>query len=602
MYSAPLMTSPLHIDTVLRALFHEVSDAVAIADAQCCIAHVNPALERTFGYTLDELRGQSARILYENESQFPDPEKSDSYPAFATGAGEVPGSYLANYRRRDGSTFPGETVGGTMRDVSGGFAGLLVIMRDVSARVRAEREAETSHTRLCDALEALHEGFSLWDREDRLVLCNTQYRTLYPASAPLMVPGVRFEDLARHAVENREFDVPEAEREAWLSARVQQHRSPPSQPFEQHHRDGRWLLVSEHRTRDGGLVGICTDISARKRAELSLARLSAIGSRPGVSIEHKMMELLELGCAHFELPIGVLSVLEEDTFTVQHAVSPAHGLAPGVSYPVNGTPCGHTLASGTVVDLTGEQASIAPRFEQLGIGAYLGAPYLVNGRAHGTVCFFGAHRTQPFGEANHELLRVIARWVGHEFERQLALDELDRARAELERLAAIDELTGLLNRRAVFEFGNAEFGRARRYGHRMCVLMLDLDHFKRVNDTLGHAAGDRVLRGVAACCRNVVRNVDAVGRVGGEEFTLVLVQTGQETGIEIAERIRAAVMHVFVVPGMRVSASIGVAELCTSDNDFEALLARADTALYEAKESGRNNVRVAPECRAPHVA
>jgi diguanylate cyclase (GGDEF)-like protein/PAS domain S-box-containing protein len=597
MYSAPPTTTPPHLETVIGAVFHEIADAVVVADARCCIAQVNPALERTFGYTQAELRGRSASVLYENESASPSPQELHSGSAAAAMR-----PFLARFRRRDGSVFAGEAVSGTMRDADGGFAGSVAIVRDISSRVHAQQQAAANLERLTDALEALDEGFSLWDRDDRLVLCNAPYRAMYPVSAPHMVPGAHFEELVRYAVESGEFDVPEAEREAWLRERVRRHRAPPSQPFEQRHRDGRWLLVSEHRTRDGGVAGIRMDISTRKRAELALARLSAIGSRPGVSIDHKMQELLELGCAHFELPVGALSVLEDDSLTVRHAVSPVDGLAPGVSYPVQGTPCGHTLASGAVVDLTGKQADVAPSFEHLGMGAYLGAPFMVNGRAHGTVCFFGAARSQPFAESDQELLRLIARWVGHEVERQDAQDELERTRAELERLAAIDELTGLLNRRAVFEFGNGEFARARRYAQPMCVLVLDLDHFKRVNDTLGHAAGDRVLKGVAACCRNVVRNVDAVGRLGGEEFTLVLVQTGNETGLEIAERIRAAVNCVFVVPGMRVSASIGVAELDAGDADFEALLARADAALYRAKDDGRNRVYVAPACRTPNVA
>lgn len=595
MYSAPPITTPLHLESVIGAVFYEIPDAVVIADARSCIAQVNPALERTFGYTQDELRGRSARILYEHESEFPEAQELHSGSAAMR-------PYLARYRRRDGSVFAGETVGGTMRDASGAFAGSVAIVRDVSARAPAAQQAAASVDRLTDALEALDEGFSLWDRDDRLVLCNTPYRKMYPVCAPHMVPGARFEDLVRFAVENGEFDVPEEEREAWMRERVSRHRSPPPRPFEQRHRDGRWLLISEHRTRDGGVAGIRMDISMRKRAELALARLSAIGSRPGVTIEHKMHELLELGCAHFELPVGALNVLDGDTLTVRHSVSPIDGLAPGVTYPVQGTPCGHTLDSGTVVDMSGKQGDFAPMFEHLGLGAYLGAPFTVHGRAHGTVCFFGAAREQGFTESDQELLRVIARWVGHEVERQEAQDELDRTRGELERLAAIDELTGLLNRRAIFEFGNGEFERARRYAHPMCVLVLDLDHFKRVNDTLGHAAGDRVLKSVASCCRNVVRSVDAVGRLGGEEFTLVLVQTGKETGVEIAERIRAAVTYVFVVPGMRVSTSIGVAELGCGDDDFEALLARADAALYEAKDRGRNRVCVAPPCRTPNVA
>lgn len=594
MYSAPPITSPLHLETVLGAVFHGVTDAVVVADAQGCIALVNPALERTFGYARHELRGRSTRILSEHETEIPDPQETHSDAPAAP--------YVASYRRRDGSVFPGETVGSTMRDATGGFAGSLAIVRDISARVQAERETAAARERLTDALEALHEGFSLWDRNDRLVLCNTPYRKLYPVCASRLVPGAHFDELVRYALDNGEFEVPASEREAWLRERVSRHREPPARPFEQHHADGRWLLVSEHRTRDGGVVGIRMDISARKRTELALARLSALGSQSNLDIAQKMRKLLELGCAHFQQPIGSVSMLEDDTLTVHHAVSPAAGLAAGVRYPVHGTPCGQTLALGDVVDLAGEQAAVAPMFEHLGVGAYLGAPYTVDGHARGTVCFFGASRAQPFGESDRELLRVIARWVGHEIERQQALDALDRTRTELERLAAIDELTGLLNRRAVFEFGHGEFARARRYAHPMCVLVLDLDHFKRVNDTLGHAAGDRVLKSVAACCRNVVRNVDAVGRLGGEEFTLVLVQTGKETGTEIAERIRAAVNCVFVVPGMRVSASIGVAEQCAADEDFEALLARADAALYRAKDDGRNQVRVAPECRTPNVA
>ncbi len=165
----------------------------------------------------------------------------------------------------------------------------------------------------------------------------------------------------------------------------------------------------------------------------------------------------------------------------------------------------------------------------------------------------------------------------------------------LETQAHTDVLTGLANRRRFFEVADSELSRARRYGTPLSLLMLDIDRFKEVNDAHGHHAGDRVLQQLARTCLEVLRNVDIVGRVGGEEFAILLPETELEGAIDVAERLRAAVARAEVareegVP-LRVTVSIGVAMLAGSVN-LDTLMSQADAALYDAKHAGRNQVCV----------
>ena len=164
----------------------------------------------------------------------------------------------------------------------------------------------------------------------------------------------------------------------------------------------------------------------------------------------------------------------------------------------------------------------------------------------------------------------------------------------LEMQAHTDPLTGLANRRRFFEMAEAELARTRRYDAPLSLLMLDIDHFKEVNDTHGHRAGDRVLGSLALICLEVLRNVDVVGRVGGEEFAILLPETGLDGAMEVAERLREAIEKSAVVREegvpLRVTVSIGVAILEDGTN-LDTLLNRADAALYDAKHRGRNRVR-----------
>lgn len=167
------------------------------------------------------------------------------------------------------------------------------------------------------------------------------------------------------------------------------------------------------------------------------------------------------------------------------------------------------------------------------------------------------------------------------------------ATEELRRIASVDELTGLPNRRHFLARLEAEGARARRSGSSLCLAMLDLDHFKRINDTHGHAAGDAVLQKFAALLRDGIRLEDSVGRIGGEEFALLLPGTELGEARMVCERMRAAVAAERVIlPGgkpVRISVSIGVSPMA-GDEDVAALMRRSDEALYKAKEHGRNRV------------
>ena len=166
---------------------------------------------------------------------------------------------------------------------------------------------------------------------------------------------------------------------------------------------------------------------------------------------------------------------------------------------------------------------------------------------------------------------------------------------ELERLAKTDPMTGLANRRALVERLEHEFERARREGTPLTCIMTDIDHFKRVNDTYGHAAGDEVIRAVAGVLSSACRRYDTAGRYGGEEFVLVLPGLGAREAAEIAERVRVAVIALGNGGQGRVSrlsSSFGVAELTDDVDDGFELVELADAALYRAKEEGRNRVVV----------
>ncbi len=176
------------------------------------------------------------------------------------------------------------------------------------------------------------------------------------------------------------------------------------------------------------------------------------------------------------------------------------------------------------------------------------------------------------------------------------LRELHSANERLESLAQLDGLTGLLNRRTMDERLTKEWQRAKRTGNGSALVLLDIDHFKNINDRYGHAAGDLVIRTIAQSIQAEARGMDIASRYGGEEFVILLPQTDIGGAAQFAERIRArvaAAVGYHETHALQVTISLGVAIFSMQDNNVDQWLARADRALYAAKAAGRNQVMVA---------
>ena len=218
--------------------------------------------------------------------------------------------------------------------------------------------------------------------------------------------------------------------------------------------------------------------------------------------------------------------------------------------------------------------------------SWLGVPLIIQGRAIGLLAI-DSTKPNHFTKENIELATAFADQVA------ITLENI-RLYEDVQSQALTDPLTGLYNRRGLFELGKVEFARATRSGRPFSGIMIDLDHFKEVNDTYGHSTGDQVLCEVARRCKRCVREIDFVGRYGGEEIIILLPETAMNAGLHVAERLRTAIANrpILVEESMELSitASLGVANRDENTTTLETLIARADQAMYIAKHKGRNRV------------
>lgn len=165
-------------------------------------------------------------------------------------------------------------------------------------------------------------------------------------------------------------------------------------------------------------------------------------------------------------------------------------------------------------------------------------------------------------------------------------------------MATTDPLTGVCNRRRIFELADAEFKKNKRYGSSLSVIMIDIDNFKQVNDRYGHDAGDTVLKTLIQTCQPNLRTTDHLGRLGGEEFIVLLIETKLSDAEKCAEKLRA-IIETTAVPvkenEINITISLGVAAIGEQDKSFNDTLKRADQSLYRAKSGGRNRVITADQ-------
>ncbi len=226
------------------------------------------------------------------------------------------------------------------------------------------------------------------------------------------------------------------------------------------------------------------------------------------------------------------------------------------------------------------------------IRGWMGVPLIVQNRIIGMLAL-DSHEPNRF---TPEHVRMASAFAAHV---AIALENA-RLYEDTHRLAITDPLIGIFNRRHFMELARREHQRALRYQRSISIIMMDIDHFKRVNDTYGHLIGDQVLRATALLCQDHLRETDIIGRYGGEEFVMLLPETNDTTdknssSLKVAERLRHVIANTPIKTergDIAITISLGIVDLTSAGEDIEVLLDRADQALYIAKQTGRNRVVV----------
>jgi len=310
-------------------------------------------------------------------------------------------------------------------------------------------------------------------------------------------------------------------------------------------------------------------------------RLQALRSYQvlGTVREEPFDRVVRVARSIFRAPIGLVTLVDHDRLWFK--------ARSGITFcdaPREPSLCAYAIESDAPFIVADTHAD--PRFCALSlvvgppyVRSYIGAPLRTPaGYRIGTLCVMDTEARQPSLEQIGILTDLAA----------LVMDEL-----ELRLVATTDGLTGALSRRALLTAAARDLARVRRHGGELSCILLDLDHFKRINDTHGHAAGDRALQEVVMLLKSATRSEDYIGRLGGEEFAVIMPGAGPTAACEIGERLRRCVMNAWLPASageVRLTVSVGVATLNAQDAGIEDLLRRSDEALYAAKTTGRNRL------------
>ena len=308
-----------------------------------------------------------------------------------------------------------------------------------------------------------------------------------------------------------------------------------------------------------------------------------------LELKEVLSRITELVPARFDVPKFSIMLLNGDGELEVQSSNPPESR--GLRFQVGEGICGHAASTRKSVYVSDLEADTLFRVRgglgAKGRGSLLSLPMVQGGELLGVLNFERPQKA-AFGREEIELFGSVADQVA------LAVRNAQLHTQTVE-LSITDPLTGVPNRRHLFQQLEAEIARANRFGTQLSFLMIDIDHFKKLNDGAGHLAGDEILRAVCALMKQRVRKVDTLARYGGEEFAIILPQVPRQEALDVAEKLRRAVEempseHAKVQPGGKITISIGVSNLPIDATAQEKLVDCADSALYASKRGGRNRV------------
>jgi diguanylate cyclase (GGDEF)-like protein len=349
-----------------------------------------------------------------------------------------------------------------------------------------------------------------------------------------------------------------------------------------------------------GWVAVLYDITRLKNAETAAVEARKIAEtlrEAGLTLSSKLdfkqisALILELLKRVIPYDIGAFLTLEEAELRLAAIKRPAdvRNLI-GETYPVAGSRlCNMAvqMKRPLISPIKGPEDILLPLRPDQEVRSFLGVPIVFRDRVTGLIALYN-FGPRDFTETDAQVAELFASQVA------IAMDNSRRVE-QYELQAVTDGLTGLYNRRAFMPLGEKEVGRARRYRRPLSLILFDIDHFKRVNDSHGHLIGDHVLEVLTRLVGKTTRATDIVCRYGGEEFIVLMPEAGREEGLAMAERLRQEISRMTVVTAggtLSLTVSLGVAALRPEEDDnLESLIARADRAMYQAKAAGRDTVR-----------
>lgn len=325
-----------------------------------------------------------------------------------------------------------------------------------------------------------------------------------------------------------------------------------------------------------------------------LQSIHRIASNVMLTHEEAIDALLKIGLRHFNLDVAIVSRVISSEYTVESCVDVTKELKPLTQFDLSGTYCAHTIKEDKTLGFhyvgKGEIRNHSC-YKNFKLESYIGTPIKMGEELYGTINFSSARPSEPFCKDDYILMDLLSDVFGYILYKK-------RSEEEMISLSRVDELTGLLNRRATLERLNNLIELSRRSGSPLTVLSIDIDHFKSINDTFGHAAGDTALIEFSLRASTLGRQTDFCGRLGGEEFIFVLPGASQEHGLQFAGELRKQIISKPVTfdngESVTMTVSGGVATLKEGE-PLKELLARADHAMYKAKQGGRDQFCLADE-------